>query len=125
MKTGNDPRHQERREIIKELFAYSFYPKNETKPKTATIIKNLKKIDKTIEKVAPEFPVANLNRVDLAILRLAIFELLIEKKTPPRVVIDEAIELGKEFGSETSPRFINGALGAAVKLMDKERDIEV
>jgi len=120
MKTGNDPRHQERREIIKELFAYSFYPKNKIKTKTAAIVKHLKEIDKTIEKVAPEFPIANLNRIDLAILRLAIFELLIEKKAPPKVVIDEAIELGKEFGSETSPRFINGALGAAMKLMDND-----
>ena len=115
MKKGSDPRHQERREIIKELFAYSFHPQNKMKSKTAAIIRHLEEIDETIEKAAPEFPVTHLNRIDLAILRLAIFELLIEKKTPPKVVIDEAIELGKEFGSETSPRFINGALGAAAK----------
>ena len=70
-----------------------------------------KGIDKYIEKAAPEFPVEKINKTDLAILRLAIYEMMIEKKEPTKVIIDEAIELAKEYGGETSPQFINGALG--------------
>ncbi|MBI1982106.1 MAG: transcription antitermination factor NusB, partial [Candidatus Levybacteria bacterium] len=60
---------------------------------------------------APEFPIGKINKVDLAVLRLAVFELLVERKEPQKVIIDEAIELAKEYGGETSPSFINGALG--------------
>jgi len=118
MKARNDPRHQRRQKIIKRLFAYSFQGKtskinrrNLIKP----IVDQLLVVDKTITKAAPEFPLERLNRVDLAILRLAVFELIIEKKEPPKVIIDEAVELAKEFGSENSPGFINGALGAIIK----------
>ncbi len=75
------------------------------------IFSKTKEIDKYIEKAAPEFPVEKINKIDLAILRLAVYELLIEKKQPPKVIMDEAIELAKEYGGETSPQFINGALG--------------
>lgn len=68
-------------------------------------------IDEFIKKAAPEFPVDKINKVDLAILRLAVYELIVEKKEPPKVIIDEAIELAKEYGGDTSPQFINGALG--------------
>ncbi|MGI6278522.1 MAG: transcription antitermination factor NusB [Patescibacteria group bacterium] len=117
MKTRRDPRHQQRQKLVKRLFAYSFQGKN---PKISQnnlikpIVDQLAKIDKKIVKAAPEFPLERLNRIDLAILRLAVFELLIEKKEPIKVIIDEAIELAKEFGSEKSPGFINGALGAIV-----------
>ncbi|MBI5356881.1 transcription antitermination protein NusB [Candidatus Collierbacteria bacterium] len=53
-----------------------------------------------------------INKVDKAVLTVAIWELAIEKKTPPKVIIDEAVELAKEFGSESSPGFVNGVLGA-------------
>lgn len=78
---------------------------------TSEIYSKKEKIDGYIEKAAPEFPVEKINKMDLAILRLAIYELMIEKKQPPKVIIDEAIELAKEYGGETSPQFINGALG--------------
>jgi len=61
------------------------------------------------------FPL-KLNKVDLALLRLAIYELKIEKTTPPKVVIDEAIELAKVYGSQSTPKFINGVLGSIIKL---------
>lgn len=110
MKNPLDPRHKKRQKIVEDLFRKSFY--NQPTDKEADkIYVNLKTIDSSIEKAAPGFPIDKINRVDLAILRLAIFELLIEKKEPPKVIIDEAIELAKEYGGEASPSFINGALG--------------
>jgi len=117
MKKRSDPRHKERQAIVKELFAQSFSPQNQRtlKEKTREILKLTPEIDKLIEKAAPEFSLGGINKIDLAILRLAVFELLWEKKQPPAVIIDEAVELAKEFGSQSSPKFINGALGAVLK----------
>lgn len=115
MKTALDPRHKKRQEIVQLLFSYSFLEQEISIPKAREIINHLKEIDENISKIAPEFPIEKINKVDLAILRLAIFELQFEKKTPPKVIIDEAIELGKEFGGEASPAFINGALGKYLK----------
>ena len=75
------------------------------------IQENLTLLDEEIRKAAPEFPIDKINKIDLAILRLAAYEMLITRTEPPKVIIDEAIELAKEFGGETSPSFINGALG--------------
>lgn len=111
MKTPLDPRHRKRQKIIQELFALSFRRQKIYQPLVREIIAVLGKIDKIVEEAAPEFPVDKINKIDLAILRLAVFELLFDKKEPPKVIIDEAIELGKEFGGETSSSFINGALG--------------
>jgi N utilization substance protein B len=73
------------------------------------------KIDKAISHCAPEWPIAQINRIDLAILRLAIFELIIERREPPKAIIDEAIELAKKYGSEKSASFVNGVLGSVLK----------
>jgi len=115
MKTSQDPRHKKRQIIVKELFSFSFQKKQRISPDTKIIISHLKQIDKLIEKAAPQFPVDKLNKIDLAILRLAVFELRIEKKQPPKVIIDEAIELAKEYAGENSPKFINGALGTIIR----------
>lgn len=80
------------------------------------IITCLSKIDKLIAKSAPDRPINQINKIDLAILRLAVFELIIEEGTPPKVVIDEAVELAKEFGSDSSSAFVNGALGKMVQI---------
>lgn len=119
MKTALDPRHLKRRETLKYLFAedYTHQPiLNETAKK---ILIKLAKIDKQIEKAATAWPVDKLNRIDLAILRLAIYEMENEN-TPPKVVIDEAVELAKEYGSEASPGFVNGVLGTIYSKIDKE-----
>ena len=110
MKTSKDPRHKKRQRLVQELFGVEFHTQPVSQV-TDKIIKNKKMIDKTIQEAAPDFPVDKINKVDLAILRLASFELLIDKKEPQHVVIDEAIELAKEFGNDTSPSFINGVLG--------------
>lgn len=110
MKNPLDPRHKKRQKIVEELFMIDFH-KQKIGPDTSKIFSKRKTVDSYIEKAAPEFPVGKINKIDLAILRLAVYELLIEKSQPPRVIIDEAIELAKEYGGETSPQFINGALG--------------
>lgn len=114
MKTQKDPRHLKRREAVKFLFAESFTKQVNEPELVVEILKKESEIDKEIEKAAPTWPIDKLNRVDLAILRLSVYELL-NSKTPPKVVIDEAVELAKEFGSESSPSFVNGVLGTIFK----------
>lgn len=81
------------------------------------VIKNLAKLDKIIEKAAPEWPIAQITVVDRNILRMGLFELLYSNKeeVPPKVAINEAIELAKSFGGESSGRFVNGVLGTVYK----------
>lgn len=110
MKTSTDPRHLRRRNIIKKLFAESFTHQDNLEGEVAEIIKKQKKINKIIVASAPTWPIEKINKIDLAILHLAIYEML-KKNTPPKVIIDEAVELGKEFGSESSSSFVNGVLG--------------
>lgn len=116
MKKRTDPRHLRRIKIIQSLFSWNFQPKNKPPSEITPITTNLKSIDRPIAQSAPDRPIDQINKIDLAILRLAVFELIIEKEQPPKVIIDEAIELGKEFGSDSSAAFINGSLGKLVKL---------
>ncbi len=116
MKKRSDPRHLKRIKIIKALFSWNFQPKKNPTQNIVGIVKNLKKIDNLIKRSAPDRPLEQINKIDLSILRLAIFELIIKKDIPPKVAVDEAIELGKEFGSDSSAPFINGALGKLIKL---------
>lgn len=117
MKTAQDPRHKKRQEIVKELFAESFTAQKKHSEIALKILSRSNKIDKKIEKAAPTWPIGKLNRIDLAILRQAVYE-LDYTKTPPKVVIDEAVELAKEFGSENSAPFVNGVLGSILKSKD-------
>ncbi|MDZ4716826.1 MAG: transcription antitermination factor NusB [Roseiflexaceae bacterium] len=73
-------------------------------------------LDRVIEEAAPSWPVNQMPGVDKAILRIALFEILIEEqeKTPVKAVINEAVELAKHFGSDNSSRFVNGVLGTIV-----------
>ena len=113
MKSPLEPRHRRRREAVKDLFMQTF-----SQPATNELAKKVMQhypaLDSIILKCAPQWPVDKLNRIDLAILRLAIYEITVDKKEPVKVIIDEAVELAKEFGSESSPSFINGVLGAVV-----------
>lgn len=83
------------------------------------IVNNLSKIDQEIQQHAPERPLSEINQVDLAILRVIVWESM-TKKTPKKVLIDEAVELAKEYGSESSPRFVNGVLGKLLIISDYE-----
>ncbi len=82
-------------------------------------LKNRKRIDEMIEKCAPEWPINQITGVDRNILRLGIFELIYGNygEVPPKVAINEAIELAKTFGGESSARFINGVLGTIYREM--------
>jgi len=85
--------------------------------------KNFSEIDKTIEKYAPEWPIEQVAILDRNILRMAVGELMFFD-TPPKVIINEAIELAKSFGSETSSKFVNGVLGSVYRNSDKYIDEE-
>ncbi len=74
-------------------------------------------LDKVIARFAPEWPVDQIAAIDRNILRMALWEMNF-MDTPTKVVINEAVELAKEFGSDTSPRFVNGVLGAAIRNRD-------
>lgn len=78
------------------------------------ILEKLPDIDQKIQAAAPEWPIDKISKIDLAVLRLAVWELLFEAKEPPKVIIDEAVELSKSYGNEHSGKFVNGVLGTIV-----------
>jgi N utilization substance protein B len=91
------------------------------------VIKATSEVDELIKVAAPEWPISQIAAIDRAILRLGIYELLYIKEIPPKVAINEAIELGKAFGGENSGKFINGVLGTIYRnseLYKKEKDID-
>ena len=81
------------------------------------VIKNLDKLNKIIEKAAPQWPIEQVAVVDRNVLRLGLYELLFGKReeVPPKVAINEAIELAKSFGGESSGKFVNGVLGTVYR----------
>jgi N utilization substance protein B len=143
MKQQTDPRHQARIIAMQTLFEWSFNSTDikaslernladqtnleesirefvDIDKELAELIvrgvtDNLDTIDQIIENTAPEWPLEQISKVDLEILRIAIFELYIARSIPSKVAIDEAVELGKEFGGENTSKFVNGVLGAVVK----------
>ena len=86
------------------------------------IIEHNLKIDKIIEKAAPEWPIPQIPIVDRNVLRIGLYELLYANKeeVPPKVAINEAIELAKTFSGQTSGKFVNGVLGTVYKQIDPE-----
>ena len=86
------------------------------------VTEHMPKIDKIIEKSAPEWPIEQITIVDRNVLRIGLYELLYANKeeVPPKVAINEAIELAKSFGGESSGKFINGVLGTVYKEIDPE-----
>ena len=113
----SDHRHQKRIKIMQDLFACTFSEENrakclEEKDPESTVYRLLHvvdEIDARLQKVAPERPLSEINQVDLAIMRTIVFE-SDHKETPIKVLINEAVEMAKEFGSESSSRFVNGVL---------------
>lgn len=85
------------------------------------VLHNKSKLDDLIEHFAPAFPVEQMSVVDRNVLRLAIFEILFDNNTPLKVAINEAVELAKAFGSNSSPRLINGVLGSIVTKYDTKK----
>jgi N utilization substance protein B len=79
------------------------------------VTKNEKKLDKVLQPVAPEWPVDQIARMDRAVLHIGLYELIYQKDVPPKVVINEAVELAKAFGGDNSSKFINGVLGTVLR----------
>ncbi|MGB9743172.1 MAG: transcription antitermination factor NusB [Minisyncoccales bacterium] len=86
------------------------------------VINHLSEIDKIIEKAAPEWPLEQIMIVDRNILRIGLYELLYadKKEVPPKVAINEAIELAKSFSGSNSSKFVNGVLGTVYKEMENK-----
>ncbi len=115
MKNKFDPRHLKRIKNVQALFAWDcggFETKTE---EFDDIVKVIPEINKTIQENAPKWPLDKINRIDLSVLRYTFWELFYLKKNPPKVVIDEAVEIAKEYGTETSSSFVNGVIGSAIK----------
>jgi len=105
-------------------FAPDFDDKGFTLDLVKGTIKKLGEIDKTIEKYAPEWPIAQITLVDRNILRLGIFELKFVEEIPSKVAINEAIELAKSFGGNASGKFVNGVLGAIYRNMVEKGELK-
>lgn len=136
-------RHLARSIVLQSLFEWDFYKKKQDLKKilkrnverfggnfnevkftellTEGVVKHLQKIDKIIQQSAPERPIEQLGIIDRNVLRIGLFELLYGNKeeVPPKVAINEAIELAKNFGGESSGKFINGVLGTVYKELKK------
>lgn len=129
-------RHQSRMVAMQIIYEWSVRPKDDILKIARTNIENnpiedideafilnlikgvrtkYKEIDALIEKAAPEWPIEQIATIDIAILRLSIYELLFCKDIPPKVAIDEAVELAKTYGGANSSKFINGVLGTVYR----------
>lgn len=84
------------------------------------VIKNSDALDTILQPIAPEWPIDKIARMDRIVLRIGLYELVYAKDAPPKVVINEAVELAKAFGGENSSKFINGVLGTALRQHSEE-----
>ncbi|MDQ3123078.1 MAG: transcription antitermination factor NusB [bacterium] len=84
------------------------------------VTKHLSELDEVLQPLAPEWPIEQIARMDRVVLRIGSYELLHAKDVPPKVVINEAVELAKAFGGDNSSKFINGVLGSLLR--QKEGD---
>ena len=121
MTNSSDPRHHKRIRLLKAIYSHQF---PQTKPlplKTSErdeykkIINEIPEINKLINNYAVKFSVDKMSKIDLSILQLGMYELSKNRKTPPKVVINECIELAKEFGAEKSYQLVNGILGKFIE----------
>lgn len=138
-------RHLSRSIVMQSLYEWDFYGKKPEDLKKITerninefgpgledkdfvwqlidgVTSHIADIDKIIEKAAPEWPINQITIVDRNVLRIGLYELLYSNKeeVPPKVAINEAIELAKNFGGESSGKFINGVLGTVYKEIEKK-----
>lgn len=138
-------RHLSRSIVMQSLYEWDFYGKKESvldsivernikdfgpgledlnfvKELANGVVKHLNDIDKIIEKAAPEWPIAQIPIIDRNVLRIGLYELLYANKdeVPPKVAINEAIELAKNFSGQISGKFINGVLGTVYKQLEEK-----
>ncbi|OGC45653.1 transcription antitermination factor NusB [candidate division WWE3 bacterium RBG_19FT_COMBO_34_6] len=137
MKSKTDPRHAARKLALSSIFCWLFSDPLEQETvelskellqenecdldlayRIVNGVKNYKReIDELIQQCAKDWPLEKISKIDLVVLRIAIFEILYDGgKVPDKVAIDEAVELAKEFGNDTSSKFVNGVLGTVVDI---------
>jgi N utilization substance protein B len=125
-----DKRHIKRMRVMQNLYAWSFnddfatLPNEDEIEKTKDVIAHLEEIDKLVNTYSEKFEIGKIAKTDLAILRLSTYELTVEKKLPPKVVIDEAVELAKEVAGEKSYGFINAILGKIYTSIEPDTETE-
>ena len=145
MKKATDPRHLSRELALQSLFSKDFNNERvntidfnveelsvideieafneELYTSIVTGVREKKEeIDSMIASFASQWPISQMKLVDIQILRMAIYEGFLEKITPPKVAIDEAIELAKAFGGDSSSKFVNGVLGAIYEKYKQENE---
>ena len=83
------------------------------------VLANRKEIDKIVSGFAPSWPIDQMAIVDRNILRIAVYEIVIDRTTPPKVATNEAVELAKAYGSDSSSKFVNGVLGSVMETVDR------
>ena len=89
------------------------------------VLSNTAKLDEELRPLAPEWPLEQILRIDRTVLRIGLYELLFcADSVPPKVAINEAVELAKAFGSDNSGKFVNGVLGTALRNLVEESDSE-
>ena len=89
------------------------------------VIDHMNELDDKLRPLAPEWPIEQIARVDRTVLRLGLYELLFSAySVPPKVAINEAVELAKAFGSDNSGKFVNGVLGTAFRTLIEDADHE-
>lgn len=88
------------------------------------VAKYEKQLDSVLQPVAPEWPIDQIARMDRLVLRIGLYELLMGHDVPPKVVINEAVELAKAFGGDNSSKFINGVLGTILRKYE-EKNLEL
>lgn len=142
MKTKRDPRHCARQVALQTLFEWHMHSIDpqiiakriitETENDNIDydllndIIENVvahkKDIDEQIHIAAPQWPLSQISKIELTILRIAVTELQYLSEIPEKVTIDEAVELSKEFSTEVSGKFINGVLGTVLKNLNIKKE---
>lgn len=110
--------------FIRESFAPKFDDHAYVEKTVADIVARIQNIDEMIARFAPEWPLGAMNRVDRNVLRVGTYELLHAEDIPAKVAINEAIEIAKAFGGETSGKFVNGILGAMYKAQVEEGKVK-
>lgn len=84
------------------------------------VVEHETNLDETLQPIAPEWPISQIARMDRVVLRMGLYELTHNTDIPPKVVINEAVELAKAFGGENSSKFINGVLGTVMRQRNPE-----
>ena len=118
-------KQQKNLEVILQQNKKEFAPDFDDQEFSYNLIENIQrylpKIDKAIVQYAPEWPLEQITTIDRNILRIGIYELLYNDDIPPKVAINEAIELAKTFGGASSGKFVNGVLGSIYRDMQKKQ----